>query len=32
MDRLYEIVQKEVYERWYEDSEDEESDEEDYFM
>jgi hypothetical protein len=32
MDRLYDIVQKEVYERWYEDSEDEDSDEEDYFM
>jgi hypothetical protein len=36
MDRLYDIVQKEVNEkpdRWYEDSEDEyESDEEDYYM
>lgn len=31
MDRLFDIVQKEVYERWYEDSEDE-SDEEDYYM
>jgi hypothetical protein len=35
MDRLYDIVQKEADEkpdRRYEDSEDEESDEEDYFM
>ena len=34
MDRLYDIVQKEVYERWYEDSDEdsEESDEEDYYM